>query len=272
MASKALEDASAVPVGFWRGLTYPFRGGVFVYLRHPGLVRFWIWPFVITLALFALIGWLSFHYAGPLLEWIFPVPDPEGGWWAAVLAALHDVIQLLLSLVLCGAGSALVVVLSMVLAGPFNDMLSEAVEKIRAGTGAPPFSVRTLLRDLLRDLRLELSKLLLYFLVMIPLGVFSLLVPGIGQALYSAFAFVFTALYFALDFIGGPATRRGVGVRARFAFLRRHLFSALGFGTGVWALLFVPVLNLLFLPAAVTGGTLLYLDLTEVPEPDALGS
>ena len=34
-----------------------------------------------------------------------------------------------------------------------------------------------------------------------------------------------------------------------------------GFGTGVWLFLFIPLVNLLFMPAAVAGGTLLFLDL-----------
>jgi len=40
-----------------------------------------------------------------------------------------------------------------------------------------------------------------------------------------------------------------------------------GFGTGVWLFLFIPFLNLFFMPAAVAGGTLLYLDLEGPGEP-----
>ena len=32
-----------------------------------------------------------------------------------------------------------------------------------------------------------------------------------------------------------------------------------GFGTGVWVLLFIPLVNLFFMPAAVAGGTMLFL-------------
>jgi uncharacterized protein involved in cysteine biosynthesis len=35
----------------------------------------------------------------------------------------------------------------------------------------------------------------------------------------------------------------------------------LGFGFAVWACLFVPLLNLVFMPLSVAGGTLLFLDL-----------
>ena len=43
-----------------------------------------------------------------------------------------------------------------------------------------------------------------------------------------------------------------------------------GFGTGVWLFLFIPLLNLLFMLAAVAGGTLMFLDLEgEGPEAAA---
>jgi len=70
-----------------------------------------------------------------------------------------------------------------------------------------------------------------------------------------------SAAYFALDYVDWPATRRGLSVRARFALLRRHPLRMLGFGCAVWMCLFVPLLNLLFMPLSVAGGTLLFLDL-----------
>ena len=42
---------------------------------------------------------------------------------------------------------------------------------------------------------------------------------------------------------------------------RRQLPAVAGFGTGVWVLLFIPLVNLLFMPAAVAGGTMLFVEL-----------
>jgi CysZ protein len=36
-----------------------------------------------------------------------------------------------------------------------------------------------------------------------------------------------------------------------------------GFGTGVWVLLFIPLVNLFFMPAAVAGGTMLFVALQD---------
>ena len=73
--------------------------------------------------------------------------------------------------------------------------------------------------------------------------------------------FALTALYFALDYVDWPIARRGLGLRYRRELLARGGATLFGFGAGVWLFLLVPLLNLFFMPAAVAGGTLLYLEL-----------
>jgi CysZ protein len=79
--------------------------------------------------------------------------------------------------------------------------------------------------------------------------------------LQAAVGFCFTALFFAIDYVDFAASRRefSAGQRMRWAFA--HLGAMLGLGTSIWLLLLTPLLNLLFMPAAVAGGTLLFLDL-----------
>ena len=36
------------PIGFARGLSYALRGARFVYLQHPQLARYWVFPVLIT--------------------------------------------------------------------------------------------------------------------------------------------------------------------------------------------------------------------------------
>ncbi len=245
--------------GFFRGLRYPLRGLRFVYVEHRGLARFWIWPILLTFLCMAgsVYGALGAHDA--IMDAIWETPTGDG-WGDVALRYLHDFVEFLLTIIVMAAGLLLSVVLSSILAAPFNDLLSEEVERIATGQGGVPFSIRVILRDLFRTIRLEIGKLALYLSVMIPLFVLQWAVPGVGAILYSAFAFGFSALFFAVDYVDWPATRRGWRVRDRIAFARGHKFTMLGFGTCVWAFLFVPVLNLFFMPAAVAGGTLLFLD------------
>ena len=50
-------------------------------------------------------------------------------------------------------------------------------------------------------------------------------------------------------------------VNERLRLLRSHPGPLLAFGLCVWCFLFIPLVNLLLIPAAVAGGTLLFIDL-----------
>lgn len=256
------------PLGFVRGLRYPLRGARFVYREHPGLVRYWIFPILITTAALAGVSYLAFHYYDDLsaaLWSLFPASWGEAtGWVSKLVAAVRGLLSFLVAIALLLVGLVTVVVLSTVVAAPFNDSLSEAVERIVTGGEAPAFSLRRLLADLGRALRIELFKVVLYLAIVGPLFVGSFFLPVLGQ-LMSVVGFVFTALYFGIDYVDWPAARRDWSVSDRVSLVQRQFAAISGFGTGVWLLLFVPLLNLFFMPAAVAGGTLLFLDLAEPP-------
>jgi CysZ protein len=254
-------------IGFWRGLTYPFRGARLVYLERPGLVRYWGMPVLLTLLAAVGIVWGAVSARDALVEAVWSTPAGEGTW-ADVLRALHELVEWLAVMLLVLVGLVGLSLVTSLIAAPFNDALSEAVEEHVTGRPGVPFSLRILLRDTVRTVLLELVKFALYAAVMGPLFVLSFVVPVLGQAVYAVFGFVFTALYFSIDYIDWPASRRDRGLRARAAVVRRNFWPMFGFGTGVWFFLIVPIVNLLFMPAAVAGGTLLFLDL----EGDALPS
>jgi CysZ protein len=177
-----------------------------------------------------------------------------------LLSALRWTIELIAGILLTLLGLVLVLVLSSVVAAPFNDALSEAVEHILTGEKAPAFSFGRMLADVVRTVRLELGKALLYALIVGPMFLASFFLPGVGQ-LVSLVGVGLTAVYLGIDYVDWPAARRNWSVGDRVAFTRRQLPAVTGFGTGVWVLLFIPLLNLLFMPAAVAGGTMLFLAL-----------
>jgi CysZ protein len=250
----------AVAVGYFRGLTYPFRGAKLVYLSHPGLVRYWMFPILITLTVIAGVFAGVWHYHDAAVELVWTEPTGES-FWDSVLRFLHGFVELLVALLGFVLGLVLVSFLAPIFAAPFNDALSEEVELIAAGRKGPPFSLAAVARDSVRTIVLEIAKLGLWALVMIPLFVVSLVVPVVGQIIYAIFGFFFTAAYFSIDYVDWPACRRNRGIAYRFSMLKDHFLPMLGFGTGVWLFLFVPLVNLFFMPAAVAGGTLLFLDL-----------
>jgi CysZ protein len=182
------------------------------------------------------------------------------GWVKGLLTALRWLFGLIAGTLLVLLGSVLVVLLSSIVAAPFNDALSEAVERIVTRGAAPGFSLRRMIADVARTIRLEVLKAFVYVAVVAPMFLASFFVPGIGQLLSLA-GFALSALYLGLDYVDWPAARRDWSVSDRVRLVRRQLPAVLGFGASVWVLLFIPLFNLFFMPAAVAGGTMLFLDL-----------
>ena len=262
-AGKSAGRAGATVVkGFWSGFSYPLKGARFVYLDHPGLVRIWIWPILATVAVFGGLCLATYLWHDDLLSLMWSAPSGDGAW-ARVQSALRPVAQAILFVILVIVALFLVMPLSSVLAGPFNGMLAEEVERRRKGLEPLPFSLESFLRDLWLTVRLEAGKLLVFAAVMGPAFLLSLLVPVVGQVIYVLFGAFFTATYNAVDYTDWPLARRGKGVRARMLVVRRSFLRMLGLGTAVWLILFVPLLGLLVMPAGVAGGTMLVLDMEE---------
>lgn len=285
-AKAAVGGTKAVAVGYWRGLTYPFRGLKFVFFQHPGLFRIWMFPILITGILISGVtygGWKSYEgvtnaiWTDPTavaeLQKTIPgglskekhhdkrIAPNEADWLATTGHWVHATFGILILLLIWAVGFVTVIFLTNVIAAPFNDLLSEEVEHLATGREGPPFTLSVLLRDSVRTIGLEGIKLGLYALVMVPLFILANVVPGVGHFVYSVFGFLFTACYFAIDYIDWPASRRNRSTTYRFGMLTSHFLPMFGFGTGVWLFLFIPLVNLLFMPAAVAGGTLLFLDL-----------
>lgn len=263
---QAAGKAIGAGVGFWRGFSYPFKGMNFVFFQHPKLAKFWIFPILITLLAFCLGTWASWHYATDIVN-SFWAPVEGDGFFDGIARFFHGVLEWILSIALWAVSMIVLMLLTSVFAAPFNGALSGAVEEIATGRGTGEGGVKVFIRDIGRTVVLEIAKLLLYLCVMGPLFALQCAAPAVGTFFYSIFGFLFTAWYWGLDYVDWPAERRGWKVGKRFSAARQRGMTMLGFGTGVWMFLFVPFLNLLFMPAAVAGGTLLFLEM-EGPAPE----
>jgi CysZ protein len=213
-------------------------------------------PMLLTLLALIASVLLTFAYADELLALVWREPAPGSGlrWLYGIAYALSLLLSLVLMVLVCVFGSTIA-------AAPFNDLLSEALEERVTGQPAPPFVVARFLRELVRSMSLASLRLLIYAAVVGPLWLLSWLVPGLGHIVYLVAWTVFTAAYFALDYVDWSASRHGLAIRARFALLGQRPLLMLGFGLSVWLCLFVPLLNLIFMPLSVAGGTLLFLDM-----------
>ena len=100
-----------------------------------------------------------------------------------------------------------------------------------------------------------------FFLVMVngPLILLGF-VPVLGTAVAALVSFGFSALLLSHEFMGLPLTRQLVSYRERWSHVWRHKWLALGMGSSTMLMLAIPGVNLVLLPLAAVGGTLMYCD------------
>lgn len=241
-------------VAFAKGFWAPIQGLAF--LRKTPLLWKYIWiPALLNVVLFAGLGALFFVLFPHLVGLILPQGD---AWYLLILRAIMWVL-----------GSVLVLLLFLVtftsigtaLAGPFNELLSERVEELKKGSypkyegGLWP-QVRRSARSILESLK-YLAAYLLGSLLILLLG----LVPAIGPPISTVLGAAWTFLFLALEFGDYYLARHWVRFKERWSIVWSHKWASMGFGAGCSLLLLIPFLNLLLMPGAVTGGTLLWLEL-----------
>lgn len=230
---------------FARGFRYGLAG--LSWLARPGIRRFVVLPLAVNVAIFSAgIAWL--------LSWLGGAQATLSGWlpdWLAWLSWLLWPLALAALLVLVWTGFTL---LANLIASPFNGLLAARVAARRVA------GWRTLEGAGWRELALapvaELRKLAYFgLLALVPL--IASFLPVVNLAAPFVWA-LYGAWVLALEYCEYPLSNAGTafgGVRRTLA-ARRGL--ALGFGAAVALLTVVPGLNLVAMPAAVIGATLLW--------------
>ena len=155
------------------------------------------------------------------------------------------------------AGLLLGLALALLLAAPILERLSQAVERHVRGEAAGP-AQGGLAWGAAQSLRGAL-----YFAARTP-GVFLVgLLPFVGPpvaALWGAHALAF-------QMTEPPLQRQGLDFWARRMWHRRYRAESLGFGFTGLVILFLPLANLLLVPALAVGATRLVLELQDEAQP-----
>jgi CysZ protein len=265
------------PAAFLRGLVYAFSGAGLL-LRSPEARKAALVPAAINAAVLLIAGVATVFFLDDLYRLLMPDSFESGtaaaaaaaadpAWWRPVARLGLALLAGLGAFVLAAASSVLVALLvAAVIAGPFNELLSETVERV-ARPDAPaegPLSIARLSRDAARAVATALQRLLLFLVIYVPLLLLSF-VPVLGLVAAAA-ALVYTVFFLALNFTDPTLDRRRLGLSQKLAVARRASSAWLGFGSGILLVTFVPLLPLLLSPALVAGGTLFILDL-EAGEP-----
>ncbi|HZA82344.1 MAG TPA: EI24 domain-containing protein [Actinomycetes bacterium] len=225
--------------------------GIGLFLRTPGVRLLGIVPVLLAaLLVLALLGVLVV-YLDQLADALTPFAD-RWDQSSRTLVRVGAGLALLLTSVVVLVVSFTVI--AQIIGQPFYERISDRIEHqlgaVPAGADAPwwrSFPRASLESALLLALTLACTA---------PLFVLGLF-PVLGQTVVPVLQALVAGFFLAVELLAIPLERRGLRLAGRLRFVWRHRAQTLGFGVTAFLLFLVPLMNVLALPGAVVGATLL---------------
>ncbi len=239
--------------GFVHGLAAPWRAAAFL-RQHKGLLRYVAIPLAVNTGIFSATTWVGLRFFDRIVSHYLPAGE---AWYWALLSWLSWLVALVVVALLVFFSFTVV---GNLIASPFNDLLSERVEDLVCGRGpdgGPAPSLAAVVRQGLLAVREEAKKVAVFVTGMLLLLLLHLL-PGIGLLLYPPLSFFWTVFFLVVEYTGYVFSRKGLGFADQRRFIAARPATMFGFGCGVLCLLAIPLVQLLCIPLAVVGATLLW--------------
>ncbi len=237
---------------FAKGFFAPFWGLGYM-LRHPGTLKFALPPVPIVLGLMIVMVMMVFDHSGSVMAWMWDAPAGDAWYVTYLLVPLWHFLKFVLMLVLFVLGSVLITLLSLPLAGPFMEMLSEKVEAIETGFEAP-FKLSLAMRNMV----ISLMHVLLFAsmgLTVTLTGFAMGFIPILGQVAALTVSFTAVPMMLAFTPMDYPMTLRLWPFADKMRFVWRNKALFYGFALATYLFLYIPILNLILLPACVVAAT-----------------
>lgn len=232
----------------------PLRGSEYLKegwqrIRQPGLRRFLVIPWVLNLTLFiALISW-GIRQFNLWMERLMPhLPS----WASFVEWLLWPLFALVILLVLFFSFS----MLANLIASPFYGFLAEKIAEQERGQTSPATSWRDIVMVIPKSLGREVRKILYYLPRLI--GLLLLTFIPVVNLVSSPLLLVFGVWMMAVQYIDYQADNDQVTFPDMLRWMRERRGLSLGFGALVYVGMLIPLVNLLIMPAAVAGSTLMW--------------
>ncbi len=243
----AIKETLGAPKGF----IYLIRSIKIVFSDWK-VFRLAIMPMLVNILLFVGFFFAFNYFSYEISSRVFEESTQVWYWYA--LSWLIGVALFIVSIFIVLFGF---VVVGLIVAAPFNDMLAAAVEKKVTGTVKETgMSIWGLVKYTVKN---EIRKMAVIILVQGSLFLVNF-IPGVGQMIFVVVSPAFLALVMAYEFTGYTLDRRGLSFSEKRKYLTSKFGLSMGFGLGVVVTLIIPIVNLLLLPLAVTGGTLLVIE------------
>jgi CysZ protein len=229
-----------------RGVFDALRGAAYL-VTHPRLWKFVLAPAIAAaLLLVVAIGSVLHLLERPIAALAAVVP----GSWA------DNVLQLLAGVILTIASVVIFVSVAAMVAGPFNEMLSESIEEHETGVASPPFRLLGFLRDLVVGIAHAARRVAVYLVVMAVLLVIGVGVPVVGTVIAAVLGAIATARFASYDAYDAVWSRQRLSYRDKISYMRTDRWRTLGLGAVTAIVLVVPGLNVVGLAIGATAATL----------------
>lgn len=205
---------------------------------------------VAALILIALIGWILGVLAAPIAAIAAIVPGDFA----------DNLLRFAATIVLAIASISIFISLAALIAGPFNEMLSEKIEEKVTGIAAPRFRLLRFLADIAIGAVHSARRIVVYLLVMAAVLVVGLVIPLVGPVAAMILGAIATARFAAYDAHDAVWARRRWRYKDKVAYQRLHRWRTLGQGAVGAAMLVVPGVNVIGLAIGATAATLKVID------------
>jgi len=238
---------------FFTGVRY-FGQAFGLLVRRPKLLLIGMLPAILTTAILLGAAIALIANAGHLAALVTPFANhwPGGERTVTRLAAGLALIGVAVLLGLVGFTAV-----TLLLGAPFYERIAERIEDELGVTEShldPPWW-----KQLVPGARDGVVLLLRSLMFTIPLFLAGFL-PVVGQSLVPVLVALVTAWYMALEVVAVPFYRRGIGLRGRTRMLRRRRALAVGLCLPAVLLCMIPLLSIVVMPVAFTGGVLVARD------------
>ncbi|STY28646.1 putative sulfate transport protein CysZ [Legionella wadsworthii] len=232
---------------FFNGMIYVLRG--MNHLLTPGLRRFIILPLAVNFLMFAGLFYLIYYY---LLPFVYDYLDKLPSW----LSFLSSIFFVLFLLGFFFMFFCLFTVFFNIFAAPLNGLLAEKTQNLFFNSEIPSLSFfKMVIRSIKRQF-----EFLGYFLPRFLLLVALFFVPLI-QPIYPFIWFIFNAWILNIQYQDFAMDNNLMSFKETRISVAKNKMRSLGLGISINILSLIPFLNILVMPAAVIGSTMLYCEL-----------
>jgi len=245
------------------GLGYAMKG-MRLFAKNPRLWLLAIIPAILNIAIAVFMIYLLIHHFGEIYAWISAHIETVGlknpsTWYAHIVSAILWIINALFQTIVFVVALIITLIFSyalgIVISSPFLDAISERVESILLEGNSEKLSLKEIIFNSIRTLKIEILKAIV--MVAIPIFLFTMnLIPIVGGVLYIALTLTLGCWDLGFSFADIPNARRASPFRLRWRFAMKNKWLLMGFGLPF----VIPFFSLIFSAPLTVGGTMIYID------------